>query len=120
MYVKQLLCNINRLRSLAPWPRQRSLARSSAHRQPNRSAQLNPHLPALTSTLLVQEVEIEFAGIERVDASWVMPTYRRSTPPINSDKRKVGTPAQAQLALLLGVLLLAQRACAARLEPSGT
>ena len=38
-----------------------------------------------------QEVEIEFAGIERVDASWVLPAYRRSTAPINSDKRKVGT-----------------------------
>lgn len=58
--------------------------------QPNDgTAQLNLHPPARPVLLDVQEVEIEFAGIERVDASWVMPTYRRSTPPINSDKRKV-------------------------------
>lgn len=60
-----------------------------ACRQPNGAAQLNLHPPARPVLLDVQQVEIEFAGIERVDASWVMPTYRRSTPPINSDKRKV-------------------------------
>lgn len=47
-------------------------------------------LPLLHSqTTPKQEVEIEFAGVERVDTSWVAPTYRRGTPPINSDKRKV-------------------------------
>ncbi|KAL4443005.1 hypothetical protein ABPG77_008496 [Micractinium sp. CCAP 211/92] len=39
--------------------------------------------------LELQEVEIEFTGVERVDTSWVLPTYRRATPPINADKRKV-------------------------------
>ncbi|EFN58536.1 hypothetical protein CHLNCDRAFT_140640 [Chlorella variabilis] len=37
----------------------------------------------------LQEVEIEFSGIERIDTSWVQPAYRRATPPINADKRKV-------------------------------
>lgn len=40
-------------------------------------------------------MEIEFAGIERVDTSWVAPTYRRGTPPINSDKRKASGGRQA-------------------------
>ena len=26
---------------------------------------------------------MEFSGIERVDASWVLPAYRRATPPLN-------------------------------------
>ena len=38
---------------------------------------------------VAQEVEIEFSGIERIDTSWVQPAYRRATPPINADKRKV-------------------------------
>ncbi|KAL4857998.1 Suppressor of tumorigenicity 14 [Chlorella vulgaris] len=37
----------------------------------------------------LQEVQIEFVGIERVDTSWVQPSYRREHPPINTDKRKV-------------------------------
>ena len=37
-------------------------------------------------------MEVEFSGIERIDTSWVQPTYRKATPPINADKRKVGLP----------------------------
>ena len=48
-----------------------------------------PLLPRPLLSLTPQEIEVEFVGIERVDASWVLPAYRRSTPPINSDKRKV-------------------------------
>lgn len=44
----------------------------------------------MRASILLQEVEIEFTGVERVDTSWVLPTYRRATPPINADKRKVG------------------------------
>jgi hypothetical protein len=46
-------------------------------------------LSCCTSCLALQEVEIDFTGIERIDTSWVQPGYRRSTPPINADKRKV-------------------------------
>lgn len=45
--------------------------------------------PASAALGCLQEVEIEFTGVERVDTSWVLPTYRRATPPINADKRKV-------------------------------
>jgi hypothetical protein len=35
----------------------------------------------------LQEVELQFAGIERVDTSWVSPAYRKDVSPLNSDKR---------------------------------
>lgn len=35
----------------------------------------------------LQEVELQFVGVERVDTSWVSPAYRRDVPPINADKR---------------------------------
>ena len=33
------------------------------------------------------EVELQFAGVERVDTSWVSPAYRKDVAPINADKR---------------------------------
>lgn len=35
----------------------------------------------------LQEVELQFSGIERVDTSWVSPSYRKDVSPINTDKR---------------------------------
>lgn len=35
----------------------------------------------------LQEVELLFTGVERVDTSWVSAAYRRDVPPINADKR---------------------------------
>lgn len=35
------------------------------------------------------ELDVEFAGVERVDTSWVTPMYRSSVPAINSDKRRI-------------------------------
>ena len=37
----------------------------------------------------LQDMEVAFTGIERVDTSWVSPTYRREVPALNSDKRRV-------------------------------
>lgn len=37
----------------------------------------------------LQDMEIVFSGIERVDTSWVSPEYRRGVNPINLDKRRV-------------------------------
>lgn len=37
----------------------------------------------------LQEMEISFSGIERVDTSWVAPTYRKDVPAINTDRRRI-------------------------------
>lgn len=37
----------------------------------------------------LQEMEVVFVGIERVDTSWVSPSYRKGAPSINTDKRRV-------------------------------
>jgi hypothetical protein len=44
---------------------------------------------SLPEDIELKEVEIVFAGIERVDTSWVSPSYRKNTPAINSDRRRV-------------------------------
>ncbi len=44
---------------------------------------------SLPEDIELKEVEIVFAGVERVDTSWVSPTYRKDVPAINSDRRRV-------------------------------
>ena len=44
---------------------------------------------SLPEDIELKELEIVFAGIERVDTSWVAPSYRRNTAAINSDRRRV-------------------------------
>jgi len=44
---------------------------------------------SLPEDIELKEVEIVFAGVERVDTSWVSPSYRKNVPAINSDRRRV-------------------------------
>ena len=44
---------------------------------------------SLPEDVELNEVEVLFSGIERVDTSWVSPAYRKSVPAINSDRRRV-------------------------------
>jgi hypothetical protein len=66
-----------------------------------------PALPTPTTAVLpVQEVQIEFVGIERVDTSWVQPSYRREHPAINTDKRKVWWISLRRMTYILRPLTL--------------
>ena len=40
-----------------------------------------------SASVELQEVELQFSGVERVDTSWVSAAYRKDVPPINADKR---------------------------------
>jgi hypothetical protein len=44
---------------------------------------------SLPEDIELKEVEIVFSGVERVDTSWVSPSYRKNVPAINSDRRRV-------------------------------
>ena len=44
---------------------------------------------SLPQDVELQEVEVLFTGIERVDTSWVSPSYRMDVPAINTDRRRV-------------------------------
>lgn len=37
----------------------------------------------------LHDLEIKFAGIERVDTAWVTSQYRKEVPAINTDRRRV-------------------------------
>lgn len=44
---------------------------------------------SLPEDIELKEVEIVFSGVERVDTSWVSPSYRKNVPAMNSDRRRV-------------------------------
>jgi hypothetical protein len=66
------------------------LAPSATSFRPGETVTLLLHASTSTPAAVeLQEVEVEVAGIERVDTSWVSPSYRKGVAAINQDRRRV-------------------------------